>query len=201
MIQNLFRGFFLLLTVFVVFSAAGCASAPTDLKVTSIQSRQTFRQPFTHAYCRRDAAGNVDVVVMDDAAKQTLAGHQSGAPVRQIMHIRVLWVPSREMKAVASNASIKWYVIGDSSPPDILEYSGSGFVTVSNDEDATSISIQNASVHPSDNHGSLVDPVGASRIQGTVTARIDDAAVSKVLDDLHTAVATARENARAAAMP
>ena len=44
------------------------------------------------------------------------------------MHIRVLWTPSREMKAVATNAAIKWYVISDSSPQDYLEYSGTGFV-------------------------------------------------------------------------
>jgi hypothetical protein len=201
MIQIFFRPFFLVAAACFVLSLGGCVSAPTDLKVTSIQNHQTFRQPFTHAYCRRDAAGNVDVVLMDDAAKQSLAGHQSGAPIRQIMHVRVLWVPSREMKAVASNASIKWYVIGQSSAQDVLEYSGSAFVAVNNNDDVTSISIQNALLHPSDNHGSLVDPVGPSKMEGTVIARVDDGAVRQVLDDLHTTVAAANENARAAAMP
>jgi hypothetical protein len=202
MIHTAFRSLACLIVALLVFvGAAGCAGPQTDLKVTSIASRQTYRQPFTQAYYRRDGLGNVDVVVVDDAAQQNLSGQRTSAPVRQIMHIRVLWVPSRDMKAVASNASIKWYVIGDSNPQDVLEYSGSGFVAVNQNGDMTSVSVQNAVLHPSDKHGSLVDPVGHAKIKGTIVARAGEAAVRQLLNDLHTALAAASEPAHAAAMP
>jgi hypothetical protein len=167
----------------------GCASQEQELTLTSVSQQQTFRQEFTQAYCRRDATGNMDVVLLDSAAEQNLAGQKCAAPVRQIMHIRVLWTPAREMKAVASNASIKWYVIDTQKPAEQLEYSGTGFVSFSNDGGWSTVSIRNALLKPSGKSAHLADPIGTSRLEGSVVARTDDGQVRRVLDDLHVGVA------------
>ena len=197
MIRSAARPAFWLPALILACCAIGCATPQTDLKVTSLGNHQTFHEPLTEAYCRHDAAGNVDVVLIDKATQQGLAGRRPDAPVRQIMHIRVLWMPSREMKAVATNASIKWYVIGD-TPQDVLEYSGSGFVAIDEDGAITSVSIKNAMLHPSNNHGHLLDPVGPSSLEGTIAAKSDESAVRQVLDDLHSTTAAASD---AGAMP
>jgi len=167
----------------------GCASQEPELKVTPVNQQQTFREGFTQAYCRRDAVGNMDVVLLDSAAEQCLAGQSCSAPVRQIMHIHVLWTPSREMKAVASNASIKWYVIDSKKPTEQLEYTGTGFVSLSNDEGPKTVSIRNALLKPSGKSENLSDPIGPSRLEGSIVARTDDVQVRRVLDDLHIGVA------------
>src|SRR5436305_1031124 len=90
----------------------GASTSPPDLKITSIKHDQTWQQGFTQAWMNRAATGELDVVLVDQASEQAMAGTAITAPVRQVMHIRVLWSPTREMKAVVSNASVKWYVIG-----------------------------------------------------------------------------------------
>lgn len=176
----------------------GCASSSPELKLTSIGRRQTFRQDFTRAYCRQDSRGNLDLVLLDQAAQENLSGSRTTAALRQVMHIRVLWTPSREMKAVATNATIKWYVISQDSPRDVLEYAGTGFVALTPDGDTTSISIKNALLKPLDHHGALNDPVGVSRLEGSITATQDQEKVQRVLGDLTTTLAAADANARAA---
>ncbi|HEX4794699.1 MAG TPA: hypothetical protein VH370_12945 [Humisphaera sp.] len=180
-----------IVSCFVVFAAilSGCASQDQELKLTSVGQQQSFREDFTRAYCRRDSKGEMDVVLLDSAAEQTLAGQPCAAPVRQIMHIHVLWTPSREMKAVASNASIKWYVIDTQKPTEQLEYSGTGFVSFSDDEGSSTVSIRNALLKPSNNSAHLADPVGTSRLEGSIVARTDNSQVRRVLDDLHVGVA------------
>jgi hypothetical protein len=182
--------------------AGGCVASQPELKLTSIERHQTWRQDFSHAYARRDEVGNVDVVLVDRAAEQALAGHRSAAPVHQVMYIRMLWTPARDMKAVTTNAAIKWYVIGRNQPQDILEYAGTGFVSFQPESDGVArLSIRNALLKPATEanaRGSLTDPVGHSRIEGEIMAQSDDRQVSRVLDELKLTLAAANQ-ARAAA--
>ena len=178
---------------------AGCAHSDPGLTLTSVNHKQTWRQDFTHAYTRTDSAGNLDVVLTDRAADQVLAGHRASASVQQIMHIRVMWVPARDAKAVASNAAIKWYVIGDPAMQDVLEYSGTGFVSIQPADDGQSIvAISNALLSPAPNHGALTDPLGPSRLQGSIVARADNERVTQILGNVRVTLAAAT-SARAAA--
>lgn len=176
----------------------GCAHSDQELTLTSLSHKQTWRQDFTHAYTRTDSAGNLDVVLTDRAADQALAGHHASA-VQQIMHIRVMWVPARDAKAVASNAAITWYVIGDPAMQDVLEYSGTGFVSIQpGDEGQATVSISNALLSPSPNHGALTDPIGPSRLQGSIVAKADNERVTEILGNVRITLAAAT-SARAAA--
>ncbi|HZL37607.1 MAG TPA: hypothetical protein VFC78_19980 [Tepidisphaeraceae bacterium] len=169
----------------------GCASSNHNLVLTSLKQHQTFRQNFTQAYAAGNDQGGTDVILVDPAAQQAMNGYESSAPVRQIMHIRVMWVPTRDMRAEASNAAVAWYVIGRSLP-DVLEYTGTAFVYLESQGDGTtSVVIRDATVKRSKSHGSLTDPVGPSRIQGTVIARQDKKMVNRLLHEMQTTVAVA----------
>ncbi|MDB5303504.1 MAG: hypothetical protein JWM97_1053, partial [Phycisphaerales bacterium] len=76
----------LLLTAFGLLGLTGCGSQ-ANLTLTSLDSRQAYTQPFTQAFCTRCDGGNVDVVLVDQAAESAMKGEAVTAPVRQVMHI------------------------------------------------------------------------------------------------------------------
>jgi hypothetical protein len=182
---------FLVALTLLPLASIGCASSP-ELMVTSIEHSQSYRQGFTQAYTCKDPNGDVDVVLLDKAAENAMNGTADSAAVRQVMHIRIVWAPTSDMKAVVSNASVKWYVINQIHPQDILEYSGIAFVSMDSDDDAATLRVQNAILKPSGNHGNLNDPIGSSRLEGKFTARIDPHKVNQILADLRSTVAASK---------
>jgi len=178
-----------------MFLAAGCGH-DQQLTLRSMQRGQTFSQPFTAAYCSRDGSGDTDVVLVDRAAEGSLDGHQTAAPVRQVMHIRVLWQPMHDTKAdhpSASNATIHWYVMGNTPErsADVLEYAGTAFVVMNGSEDGTELTIRNASVQPVACRGELCDPVGTTAVAGTIHAGKSPRRVRQALSDVRTDIAVA----------
>ena len=170
----------------------GCASDP-QLTIHSGRQHQSFSQHFTAAYAAKDQEGNTDLVLMDQAAEQSLAGGRVDAPVRQIMHIKVLWQPSSQMRAdhnSAVNATVHWYVLGNTPPSaaDIVEYAGTAFVSLADDGGQMDASIQNASVRPVACRGALCDPVGPSSLHGTVRAIDSRQRVHQALASIRQAV-------------
>lgn len=165
---------------------AGCASSSPELTLTSVAHQQTYSQRFAHAYARRDDNGGTDVVLVNDDAG-------ASAPVRQVLHVRVMWDPTRQTKAVASNAAVHWYVIGRGQAQDLIQYDGAAFVYSSVATDGTvTLTLQNATLKPTgDAHGALIDPVGASKLEGTIVARPDAAKVTQLLGEMHTTLANA----------
>jgi len=95
------------------------------------------------------------------------------------------------MKAVTSNASVSWFVIGRSRPKDLLEYRGIGFVVLQEDNATMTFNVRSAQLKAAGNHGNLIDPVGKSQLQGAVTAVADFQAVRKVLAQIQAVVASA----------
>lgn len=180
----------LLLGIVLSLGSLGCASGH-DLTLTSLERHQTFRQGFTQAYSSRNASGDTDIVLIDSAAEQGLSGQAAQSPVSQVMHIRLLWSVSREMKAVTSNSSLKWYVICRSEPPAVLEYSGVAFVSSSNNDDGMKLKVTNGALSLASKHGNMVDWIGASSLEGNLTAREDHAMVEKILGQLNATVAAA----------
>lgn len=183
------RTWMLLILVTGVGLLAGC-STERDLTITSVAHNQTYRPGLTHAYANRNQNGDLDVVLIDDATEQALTGAPS-APVEQIMHIRVVWSPSSDAKAVTSNAAVNWYVIGRARPQDLLIYSGIAFVKVAEGDGATRLSVRNALLTASANHGRLNDPLGSAQLDGSITARQDSDKVAHVLAKLNASVAAA----------
>jgi hypothetical protein len=182
------------------FGSFGCAgSSAPNLKITSIGQNQCWEQTFTQAWMNRNANGEYDVVLVDQATEQAMHGGSFPEQVRQVMHIRVLWSTTRDMKAVVSNASVKWYVIGKSHPQDVLEYSGLAFVYMDEGDDHTTLKIRNAVLNPSTRHGQLTDPVGSSRLEGSFVARQNQENVNKVLASLKTTLAAATQTPSAPA--
>jgi hypothetical protein len=188
-----------LLILLGLAGGVGCAAgpAPQELTLRSPEQSKSFVQPFANAYMSRDAAGDVDVVLVDRAAEQRLDGvaESSRAPVRQVMHLRVLWNPQRDQKAdhsVASNATVHWYVMGNtpSTAAGVLEYAGTAFVTIDGSAPAE-LTIRNASVRPVACRGGLCDPVGPSTIAGTIHARSDRHRVHQALAAVRTVIAAA----------
>ena len=174
---------------------AGCAGgSSSQLTVTSSQSR-SFSQTFAVAYASHDSDGDTDVVLMDDAARAALDGGQVRAPVRQVLHIRVLWKPSRDLHAdhdSASNATLHWYVIG-TSPKNagVLEYAGTAMVVLEPGEGSTELSIRTGNFKAVACRGTLRDPIGPASLHGTITARDSLERVRLALKSVGTAIASA----------
>lgn len=167
-----------LLTVLPACALAGCASTPqSTLTVTSLQSAQEFKPQFDAAYASRSAEGDYDVVLT--------GGSAPGEGARQVMHVRVLYRPMRGTRLdhpSATNASIRWYVLGD-RPGDVVEYTGAGFVTVTPAAvgDGVEVRVRNASLRPVATRGNLTDPLGPTTVQGTFQARTDAPRVTELL--------------------
>jgi len=181
----------------VLLTVVGCASQGGEQLTLKSQRRgQTLSQPVAGAFLARGAGGDTDLVLLDTAARQALEGGRTDAPVREVMHIRVLWNPARDLKAdhsSASNATIHWYVIGNrrESAADVLEYAGTGFVLLDEAQSGTELTIRDAAVRPVACHGKLCDPLGPCNLQGTLRVVADQQRVRQALWGVRAAVAAA----------
>ena len=153
----------------LVWLGVGCAPASTDLIITSLKNHQVYQQQFSKAYAGQSDQGDYDVVlVREDRA------NGFGTGVKQVMHIRVLWKPMKGTKLdhpTATNAAIDWYVFGDASRPEMVAYSGAGFVKVEKSGDIAELEIRSATLTPAMRDPGMADPIGRARLQGTVVAR------------------------------
>lgn len=184
-----------LLGIGLLLLAGGCAADRQRLTLTSSRQGQTFAQSFSGAYTSRDAAGDTDIVFVDRAAQEAIEGRAAEAPVRQVLHIRVLWQPSREMKAdhtSATNATLHWYVIGSTNPGDVLEYDGTAFVSLDLNSEGADLTVSNARLKPVACRGDLCDPVGPSTLSGTIRATNSAPRVRQALSIVRTAIAAAQ---------
>ena len=151
-----------------------------------------YHEMFTQAYASR-RNGDLEIVLADDAAVAAVTGKPTASPVRQILHVHVLWHPDHGLGSgtlSATNATLHWYVFGDPTvrPGDVLEYTGTAFVVTDGDPDSPTITINNATLKCVYQHG-LSDPVGSSHLTGTVTATTDDARVEQLLHEVESAAA------------
>ena len=198
---SLFRGaaFFAAMAVGAI-GVVGCVNEPVhpELTLTSVDHARIFSQQFSKAYISRDRDGGADLVLTDRAAEGALTGMKGDAPVRQVMHLRVLWNPKRDQKAehtTGSNATVHWYVMGNTpdSTSDILEYAGTAFVLVDDSAEGTEVTVRNASVRLVASRGALQDPVGSCTFQGTIRATENRQRVWEALSSVCTVV-TASED-------
>jgi len=182
---------------------AGCATEPPPQELTlhcPAQGR-TFTQQFTSAFVTRNAEGDTELVLADGPAVRAAEGGHADGPVRQIMHIQVKWHPKRDQKAdhnSASNATVHWYVLGNTreNANDILEYAGTAFASVDDADDLSEWTIRNCSVSPVALRGELRDPIGCSQLHGSIHATESRGRVRELLTSVRTAVAAANAPAK-----
>ena len=193
----------LLLLLAVAGNAVGCGAKPAELRLTCLESDATFLQHFPKAYVGKGATGGTEVVLVDeqpvgnarpnggDAIPAAAASPGAAPAVRQVMHLKVLWKPQRGTKQSHpsyTNAGLRWYVIGDGGR-DVLEYSGAGFVALTETPAGTQVTIRNATLKPVGTpKGALTDPVGPARLTGTFIAKKSPRRVSALLAEVKTAV-------------
>jgi len=185
-----------LLAASLFFAGAGCASDQQQLTLNSSRRGKAFIQSFSRAYAARDRDGDTNIVLVDRAAQTTLEGRPADAPVRQVLHIQVLWHPSREMKAdhtSATNATLHWYVMSSTNPGDVLEYAGTAFVAIDQDSEGTDLTVSNAHLRPVACRGDLCDPVGPSSVSGKIRAANSAPRVRQALSIVRTAIAAQSE--------
>ena len=194
---SLFRGTILLGALALGTLGAGCSSEPPhpQLTLTSADHGRPFTQQFSSAYISRNPDGESDLVLLDRAAEQAMGGAPVDSPVRQVLHLRVLWNPNHDQKAEhssGSNATIRWYVMGNTpqSSSDILEYSGTAFVLVEDTDNGTDLTIRSATLKPVACRGELQDPVGVCSLAGAIHATSNRQRVRDALNCVRTVVST-----------
>ena len=181
----------------LALSGWGCASDHgTQLTLHSTRQGRSFSQEFAGAYASRDSSGNTNIVAVDRACQQAIEGSGGTTPVREIMYIRVMWNPTRDMKmdhTSASNATIYWYVIGNTpaTAAEVIEYSGTAAVVLDQSEGETELTIRHASLRPVAWRGQLRDPVGPCALDGTLRAVDNPQRVHQAMSDIRTVVAAA----------
>jgi hypothetical protein len=164
----------------------GCAGPSAQLTVRSLDQRQTYQQRFDSAYAGKDDRGDYDIVLAKRAGE-----------VRQVMHVRVLWKPMKGTKLdhpSATNATIDWVVWDGSNGPEagFIAYTGAGFVDLQRSGDTARLEIRNATLSPTTRHGAINDPIGRTKLTGTVVARTNPARVNALLSQVETTVSAAQ---------
>src|SRR5439155_6666662 len=140
------------------------------------QGGRAFSQRFQHAYATRNVDGMFEFVLVDEtkpakAAKPSQAlTPASSEPLRQIVYVKVLWLPMRGNvnDTAVSNASIDWYITGESTDqPRVLKYSGAAYVLADEGSNLTTMTVRSAKLKPQVVQG-LVDPLGPFSLTGSV---------------------------------
>jgi hypothetical protein len=187
-------------TLLGLFVCAGCSSASkrSTLSLTD-EAGDHFLQGFQQAYAGRDSHGNYDIVLIQEPladAKPVEPGAplQASAeqPLRHVVHIRVFWRPlhgARNDNPAATNASINWYVLGETTRlrKDMVHYEGAGFVDIATKANTAKVIIRSATLKPTEQRGNLADSLGPSQLRGKFTARLDAERTRELLTDVRLA--------------
>lgn len=195
-----------LLVLLIGAGPLACARGGAELRLTSIEKNAAYLQTFSNAYVSKAGNGGAEIVLIEDqsvrgaadAGDAVPAASDAAAPtaVRQVMHLKILWKPQRGAKQSHpsyTNAGLHWYVFtqpaASGAAPDVLEYRGAGFVTLTETAAGTEVTIKHATVKPVGTpRGSLTDPVGPARLTGTFLAKQSPKRVNALLAEVKTAV-------------
>ncbi|MGN6504598.1 MAG: hypothetical protein ACTHM6_03445 [Tepidisphaeraceae bacterium] len=172
----------------------GCASddGVAQLNVHGAQSDDQYVDTFDRALFTQTRDGQVDLLLLSGGdsfqQNQPLISSDTRAinpGVRQVVHLRVLWEPTRTIhldSPSASNAFVDWHVIA--GPNDRVTYNGSCWAMVKIDGNEASIDLRNASVSVSQVLGDAKDPLKRANLSGKFTATRSDAVVRSYLSEL-----------------
>jgi hypothetical protein len=110
-------------------------------------------------------------------------------PLQQAMHIHVFWRPvtgAMVKESSVTNAIVHWYVFNGeaSGGSDMVHYQGAAFVKLYPKGEGAEVTIGDGSLAPQQVRGAMTDPMGPSRITGTILAVRNDARVKELLAGL-----------------
>lgn len=176
-------------------------------------SEITFRQPapsksprnlfenFPSAYITSNHAGEYDILLVNDTIRSAPAAKRkkplkpvAEPPIQQAIHIHVFWRPTNGAmvrESSITNAIVHWYVFSPdgSKRHDMLHYEGAAFVKLDSSGSYTTVTIADGEIFPKELRGGLKDPVGKSRITGSVTAVRSNSRVKELLASLDDRIA------------
>jgi hypothetical protein len=187
----------------------GCASGNGRISLERIGSsipdnQRNFLLDFPNAYLANSTVGEYDIILINDslhtdapAAKGPLQPTMA-SPVTQVLKLHIFWRPEAAVmirEATVTNAIIDYYVLGNSDigGSDFLHYQGAAFVTLSFGGKIASILIKDGELELARRIGNIVDPIGHSVINGTITAVHDDHRTEEMLATLQRQVAAAEK--------
>jgi hypothetical protein len=170
-----------ILPILTIALLAGCTSGQAQLTLHPSEGHVAYAQNFTQAYCSKSTDGSYTCVLVSDETpsasaksftQSTLKPAQQ-TPLRQVVHINVLWRPlSGTRDSAVSNATIDWYVLSNTTTgnDDLLLYQGSGYVTLKPGDDVTKVDIHTGDLRPALVKGTLSDPIGTAMLSGKFLA-------------------------------
>jgi hypothetical protein len=198
------------LGVGLMLCGLGCASGPGQIRLSPGRGGDVLVQDFTQSYMTRDGQGDAHIVLVADplARRSAPAPDEQplqparAQPLRQVVHIHVLWKPLAGIaldNPSATNATIDWYIVAEGSRRghDLVHYQGAGFIVLSNSGNRVNLQIRNATMKPAEVRGAMSDPIGATTLSGKAVAQRDPRRVREVLADVEAMV---RSSAEARAM-
>jgi hypothetical protein len=173
---------------------AGCSSGKAQVTFTKPEKLGSVYERFPGAYITSNRDGEYDVVLVNDALRAAGRHVSSKKPLQpiaeatlqQAIHIHVFWRPmagAMVKESSVTNAIIHWYVFGNdgSRGVDMVHYEGAAFVMLDDGKNKTDVTIGDGQLAPRQIKGDLRDPVGPSRITGSITAVRDDSRVKSLL--------------------
>jgi hypothetical protein len=198
------------LAMFISFGA-GCASDEGHMQMVSLDQKHDLAQNFTQAFIGHSPSGDTDIVLVSEGGpvksdidpRQPLQPEASVMP-RQIVHIRVFWkaISYKADHPAATNASIHWYVLGDSADQGgMLEYTGSGLVLTDDASDGATVKVVKAWMKNATQTGGMTDPLGPSMMTGKIRATTDQQHLTAVLAQIQQIAANGYQASASAGQP
>lgn len=184
------RSALLLLGLATALSSFGCSSSGTALNVNSENTGESYVANFNRAYFTQERDGQMDLVLLSDdvgtdATIDRPLTTRGDRRVKQIVHLRILWAPTRGLtqeNPSANNAMISWHVVA--SPNDRLTYSGNCWARAKISGDDATIDLRRATVSISQIVGHVSDPLKRAKIDGEIVARRSDSTVRSYIEEL-----------------
>ncbi len=191
----------LLLTSILLLSlSVGCSSnAVVTLK--PLPGNRALTATFTRTCYQKDQSGQDEIVLESDPINEpidTAPGQPINAvttpPLWQVLVIQLHWRTSlagSPDSPVGDNAVMHWYIYGkpDRQGTALIEYLGTGPVSVSPNSSGAAVGIYNAELHCSQKRGNLKDPLVHFRVNSQFNAVEDPVHLHEILSDLQKAIA------------
>jgi hypothetical protein len=151
---------------------------------------------FPGAYITSNRDGEYDIVLVNDTLRAARQEKRNSAlrpvsqpPLQQAMYIHVFWRPASGAmvkESSVTNAIVHWYVFNGeaSGGTDMVHYQGAAFVKLYPNGGTAEVMIGDGHIAPRQVRGEMTDPVGPSRITGTIIAVRNDSRVKELLAGL-----------------
>lgn len=179
----------------LILCAAGCVLPGEGSRTVKIRPEQRYidyQQQFQEAYAAPAADGGYDLVLASGTSAHSPAfGSRlypaTPAPLSQLVTIHVAWRPRAAASGdypAAANSTVDWYVFDNRNEGVYSRYQGIGFVRVHVGERDTLFELRDVRIKPAESAASMRDPLGPSRLSGTIRAQNNAPRVRLLIEDI-----------------